>query len=1489
MKKVLLVSLACLALMPVALSQEPVGRVDVVQAMLQRSRLLEDVQVEIPAMLWREYLRDRAGQRPPADPAPVAMIADLGLYRIGVDDKHKATLNVTVRLRIFSPQQCRNVAVLSARRAWENVSVNGKGAKLATRDGWLRFSPAEPGVYEITASSPLPDAAPRRDNTIKLPTPKTVRTLVEFDSPTAWSVTATGATGRLVGLADEGTHGQFALAAKGPVEVRYGPVRVERDRPARYRLSGNVAWNLDAGRQQIVARILVRILGGRTDKLVLSLPDGAERTAITGPDIRETRINGRQAIVFLRGAIAEQTSLRLQYDLPAGKGTIKRFAAPTIRDGSWSGGTLTVTHTLGGSELLDDSTQGLDAVDLWQIPPEAAALLAGPPAMTYRITGRDFSASVEVLDLGEFALRESLVDLAHYEVSLTRSGAMICKVRYEIRNRTKQFLHLTLPAGAKVLLASVNEKPRPLTPVAAGPGSPSPANDEYILPLVRSKASIKGLVSFPVEVVYVHQVPALQRRGEVALPLPRVDLPIAYAWSELYAPPEMQVSRWAGPLRPVQAYSNETAVAQLGYGSGQLAEGFAARSRMTPGERLEQPWAQPRGTGLPTAGVIAGAEIEPLPADAPSNKPDGATYGAQSLAKNYWRAGKDHYDRGEYDKASEAFGNVKKLAPKSVEARNAARLQSNIDLIAGKLSLKGRSQRVAGAKVRSKIAADNRRLAEKQQTYLVKSAQAAQEGRYEEAARQYKAAESLREALVSRGEDAGRQSVVLAKGKAEVAVAEQQLKAQAKSLRERYQTFRAEGKFDLAQKELRRLRDLGEGDEELSKEMEELAVLRARHHARDATASPAPRQPSSETPAKDTYGVAVRPDPTRITRIRTRRSRSLKPTPPTDQAGKPRAPSVTFAAGSGKGVATVATIDLPEIHLKSPDVDGPSEGISDDLDTDEESAGGMAGGEDDSDTFVMNGHPAGQARARHAAFQREERASAKRIAALRAKKVAALRDWAGKLIAEQRYEQAVQIHEEIVALDPKDTSAAGTIDALKQFIHMRQSGRGMDRSVAIGRKLQLLTGRRKALLAIPAAEAPWHESLAFPDSRKGIPDRRRPAGADEDLEGDDYGYSAESMDGGRRRETITRVYDVSDLIAGVQDVAGPRLDVAEAATEKGDEEDSSAKEKLIADLTKTITSTMWSARTGTGTIRQQGGQLIITQTAEGHKELMSLLSQLREARGPQVETGANIAQQRAAIRFETTTELVIDRTSVRADGGVFVSGRDVDTHFQLESTVVDDDKKEQSRKFDKFYSLNYGWRDGRRGGKRTAEEVAQRARFNLGQKVGVSSLNVGVTAAVARGLNVKFVQGRNDLRYAIVDEAQVRTLRQLASKGPAGATNENPRNQETIVGTDALLSNAMKLNVTYARDRGNRLDILDNPIELSQEKYILIDNYGYLTAVKAGAMQHWTAVTVFEPLAEIPQTIDVPRAGQLVKLEKTLVDPADRLEIRATYRLTPGQ
>ena len=396
--------------------------------------------------------------------------------------------------------------------------------------------------------------------------------------------------------------------------------------------------------------------------------------------------------------------------------------------------------------------------------------------------------------------------------------------------------------------------------------------------------------------------------------------------------------------------------------------------------------------------------------------------------------------------------------------------------------------------------------------------------------------------------------------------------------------------------------------------------------------------------------------------------------------------------------------------------------------------------------------------------------------------------------------------------------------------------------------------------------------------------------------------------GGRRdREVVTRTYDIRNLRLGAN-VAGPRVDFGNApsaedagwgwATFDETGEGNQAPQRPEGEIADIVRSNLGDAA---GEVWVTNGRLAVTGTAEGQHSVSRLLERLSEARGRQVEMGEALAQQRAEGKGGAV--LVTDgKGDLDDDGGWgYRSGMTAEADRREAQAVPDVGSSEQLRE---FIGRNYSWQfcGGQAGGEAlfaltdgdaavvaNAGELARTLRFNLGQKVPVSSTNLNVDRRAARQLGARFVTGNNDVTYTVIDEAQFVTLMQLDQENRRGTKLKsrvaaNERFQETIVGTDALLANSMVANVTYAGDEGNVLDVADNGIRLAHDRYVLIaNNDGSLTAVRAGQMQHWTEAPTGPAFANVPYTIDVPRVGQRLKLEKTLVDPSDVLVIRVAY------
>jgi hypothetical protein len=174
----------------------------IVQALMDRSRLLEDVCFTVPRSVWSAYLRDGPLRALP----PVGCVSELGAYRLTVSADGTIALTTEVQLNVLDSPTAGQTGVLSGAVAWSDVRLarraGDKGVQIdmPLRDGFLRYSPTQEGLHTILARAELGKLAGAA-GTIELSVPQTVRTLVEFNSPQVFQVAVSGSSAQITGQA----------------------------------------------------------------------------------------------------------------------------------------------------------------------------------------------------------------------------------------------------------------------------------------------------------------------------------------------------------------------------------------------------------------------------------------------------------------------------------------------------------------------------------------------------------------------------------------------------------------------------------------------------------------------------------------------------------------------------------------------------------------------------------------------------------------------------------------------------------------------------------------------------------------------------------------------------------------------------------------------------------------------------------------------------------------------------------------------------------------------------------------------------------------------------------------------------------------------------------------------------------------------------------------------------------------------------------------
>ncbi|HMD39864.1 MAG TPA: hypothetical protein VKH15_11315, partial [Candidatus Acidoferrum sp.] len=130
-----------------------------------------------------------------------------------------------------------------------------------------------------------------------------------------------------------------------------------------------------------------------------------------------------------------------------------------------------------------------------------------------------------------------------YNVLISSEGKTLVQARYAVRNNQRNFLKVTLPAGATLWSASLAGKP--VRPGQAPDGG-------VLLPLEKAHAGEEA-PEFAVELVYVARGTAWNDKGQFKLALPALDLPVSRTGLLVYHPPLFKVTTETGAFQ-VEAY-----------------------------------------------------------------------------------------------------------------------------------------------------------------------------------------------------------------------------------------------------------------------------------------------------------------------------------------------------------------------------------------------------------------------------------------------------------------------------------------------------------------------------------------------------------------------------------------------------------------------------------------------------------------------------------------------------------------------------------------------------------------------------------------------------------------------------------------------------------------------------------------------------------------------------------------------------------------------
>jgi hypothetical protein len=321
------------------------------------------------------------------------------------------------------------------------------------------------------------------------------------------------------------------------------------------RMRGSLTQLVDLGEDStpISAEVDLEITQGAAREVKIEVPEKVTINQVLGAMVADWEMkDGHLGVTFLepieqnaRFVITAET--RSPRDGIVG---IPLFClAHTERD---TGGVA--VEVLGAGEIKDIKSEGLENADASDLG-EIISSRESPSLAAFKFRsgngGAARSLSVNVVRYTPQAVLMANIEEARYRVLLSKEGKTLVQARYAVRNNQRNFLKLTLPAGANLWSASLAGKP--VRPGQAPDGA-------LLLPLEKARVG-EDAPAFGVEVVYLSRATRWSDKGELKLPLPALDLPVSRTGLVLYHPPLFKLTPAPGTFR-TQPYENPTS-AQL--------------------------------------------------------------------------------------------------------------------------------------------------------------------------------------------------------------------------------------------------------------------------------------------------------------------------------------------------------------------------------------------------------------------------------------------------------------------------------------------------------------------------------------------------------------------------------------------------------------------------------------------------------------------------------------------------------------------------------------------------------------------------------------------------------------------------------------------------------------------------------------------------------------------------------------------------------------
>ena len=429
-------------------------------ALLAAPTALAQDTVTLPLERW-EALREAAlaAQVSPAPPARVLQRARAvdGRYERGVFEGRLVTV-----LDVQPGDGPARVPVLDAGATIRSVTLDGRATSVLPEGGMYTVGIPSPGVHQVVVEFYQGREDDRFGRRVAFSLPPSGPTRVQVQVPER-DIDADLAGGVLTAVSPTagGTRLQGHLDARGALDLTWRR-QANHDDATAVRLDASVhtLFTLHEALVQGVAVLDYTVRDGETDRVELAVPQGVEVLDVTGDDVLQwqTEAGGEgRLVVLLRHLVDDAAAVRVHFQFPAD------LEAPVTLRMPLPSGAVAIEGALGvqgpaGLEVAADAVEQATELTLRDLPTQLTGLTQKPLLMGYSFDSPPM-VRLSLQRNESVELTSTIADSLGASTVVIEDGTEITKLRLRLRNNTRQYLGVTLPADAVLTHALIDGLP----------------------------------------------------------------------------------------------------------------------------------------------------------------------------------------------------------------------------------------------------------------------------------------------------------------------------------------------------------------------------------------------------------------------------------------------------------------------------------------------------------------------------------------------------------------------------------------------------------------------------------------------------------------------------------------------------------------------------------------------------------------------------------------------------------------------------------------------------------------------------------------------------------------------------------------------------------------------------------------------------------------------------------------------------------------------